>query len=181
MTVHTLRAVALRALAVGDLGEGHARRDDRRVVMPARTIGHCAAAGCDDARLDYNVESSELRDDPRSPWPTSTLVLLTSPAHVGATLDVTRLRCNGSDENGHVGAMEIAEVRTERDADGHRPCETALLAIGFEGGERMALSGGLGLGRRGGPQCRARRRRPPRGSRICRPPSRAAPSRWAVV
>ena len=48
--------------------------------------------------------------------------------------------------------MGIAEVRIERDADGRRrPCEMALLAIGFEGGERMALLGGLGLGRRGGP------------------------------
>jgi glutamate synthase (NADPH/NADH) small chain len=52
--------------------------------------------------------------------------------------------------------MEIAEVKVERDAQGRRyitpvgdtieiPCELALLAIGFEGVEHMALLGGLGL------------------------------------
>lgn len=52
--------------------------------------------------------------------------------------------------------MVIAEVKVERDADGRRqitpvgaeielPCELALLAIGFEGVEHMALLDELGL------------------------------------
>ena len=59
------------------------------------------------------------------------------------------------DERGNLRAMEIAEVRVERDADGRRritpvgesleiPCELALLAIGFDGVEHMPLLDGLG-------------------------------------
>ena len=66
------------------------------------------------------------------------------------------------DDDGNLRAMEIAEVKVERDADGRRvitpvgealeiPCDLALLAIGFEGVEHMALLDGLGitLSRRG--------------------------------
>lgn len=60
------------------------------------------------------------------------------------------------DGRGNLRAMEIAEVKVERDADGRRhvvpvgdsleiPCELALLAIGFEGVEQMALLDELGL------------------------------------
>jgi glutamate synthase (NADPH/NADH) small chain len=60
------------------------------------------------------------------------------------------------DDTGHLRAMEIAEVRVTRDADGRRqitpvgepleiPCDLALLAIGFEGVEHMALLDELGL------------------------------------
>jgi glutamate synthase (NADPH/NADH) small chain len=65
------------------------------------------------------------------------------------------------DDKGRVCAMEIAEVKVER-LDGRRiitpvgdafqiPCELALLAIGFEGVEHMALLDDLGitLSRRG--------------------------------
>jgi glutamate synthase (NADPH/NADH) small chain len=60
------------------------------------------------------------------------------------------------DDRGYLRAIEIAEVKVERDADGHRhispvgealeiPCELALLAIGFDGVEHMPLLDGLGL------------------------------------
>jgi glutamate synthase (NADPH/NADH) small chain len=70
------------------------------------------------------------------------------------------------DEHGNVRAVEIAEVKVERDADGRRhitpvgeslhiPCELALLAIGFDGVEHMPLLDGLGLSlnRRGALPC----------------------------
>jgi glutamate synthase (NADPH/NADH) small chain len=70
------------------------------------------------------------------------------------------------DENGHVRAVQIAEVKVERDADGRRhitpvgepleiPCDLALLAIGFEGVEHMPLLDelGLSLNRRGTLPC----------------------------
>ena len=109
-------------------------------------------------QLDYNPEPPEQRDDIRSPWPTWPLVLRTSPAHAegGARrYEVAVQRFVGDDE-GNLRSMEIAEVRVERDAEGRRritpvgdaieiPCELALLAIGFEGVEHMALLDGLGL------------------------------------
>ena len=60
------------------------------------------------------------------------------------------------DGKGNLRAMEIAEVKVERDGDGRRhivpvgdtleiPCDLALLAIGFEGVEHMALLDALGL------------------------------------
>ena len=65
-----------------------------------------------------------------------------------------------------VRALEIAEVKDERDEAGRRrispvgdslqiPCELALLAIGFEGVEKMALLDGLGieLNKRGAVPC----------------------------
>ena len=80
-----------------------------------------------------------------------------------------RWRCSGSSatSNGNLRAMEIAEVKVERDADGRRriitpvgesleiPCELALLAIGFDGVEHMPLLDGLGLtlNRRGALPC----------------------------
>ena len=70
------------------------------------------------------------------------------------------------DEEGNLRAMEIAEVRVTRDADGRRhitpvgeslevPCDLALLAIGFEGVEHMPLLDALGLklNRRGALPC----------------------------
>jgi glutamate synthase (NADPH/NADH) small chain len=79
-------------------------------------------------QLDYNPEPPEYRDESR---------------FLG-------------DDGGHVRAMEIAEVEVQRDADGRRritpvgasleiPCELALLAIGFDGVEHMALLDSLGL------------------------------------
>jgi glutamate synthase (NADPH) small chain len=109
-------------------------------------------------QLDYNPEPPEQRDSGRSPWPTWPLVLRTSPAHAEGGLrryEVAVQRFIGDDE-GNLTAMEIAEVRVTRDADGRRsiapvgtplevPCDLALLAIGFEGVEHMALLDGLGL------------------------------------
>ena len=109
-------------------------------------------------QLDYNAEPPEQRDDTRSPWPTWPLVLRTSPAHAegGARrYEVAVQRFVGDDE-GRLKSMVIAEVKVERDAEGRRqitpvgaeielPCELALLAIGFEGVEHMALLDELGL------------------------------------
>lgn len=109
-------------------------------------------------QLDYNPEPPGVRDESLSPWPTWPLVLRTSPAHAegGARhFEVAVQRFIG-DDTGHLRAMEIAEVRVTRDAEGRRqitpvgesleiPCDLALLAIGFEGVEHMALLDGLGL------------------------------------
>ena len=121
-------------------------------------------------QLDYNPEPPEYRDESRSPWPMWPLVLHTrlSPAHAegGARhYEVAVQRFRG-DEHGHLRAMEIAEVQVVRDTDGRRqitpvgdpleiPCDLALLAIGFEGVEHMALLGGLDLklNRRGALPC----------------------------
>jgi glutamate synthase (NADPH/NADH) small chain len=111
-------------------------------------------------QLDYNPEPPESRDDSRSPWPTWPLVLRTrlSPAHAEGghrRYEVAVQRFVG-DDHGHLRAMEIAEVKVERDANGRRritpvgdsleiPCDLALLAIGFDGVEHMPLLDGLGL------------------------------------
>jgi glutamate synthase (NADPH) small chain len=111
-------------------------------------------------QLDYNPEPPEVRDESRSPWPTWPLVLRTrlSPAHAEGgdrRYQVAVQRFLGDDQ-GNVRAMEIAEVKVERDAQGRRqitpvgdtleiPCDLALLAIGFDGVEHMALLDGLGL------------------------------------
>ncbi|OFJ50837.1 glutamate synthase subunit beta [Mycolicibacterium grossiae] len=111
-------------------------------------------------QLDYNPEPPEIRDDSRTPWPTWPLVLRTrlSPAHAegGARRYEVAVQRFLGDEQGHVRALEVAEVKVERDASGRRqitpvgesfevPCDLALLAIGFEGVDHMALLDGLGL------------------------------------
>ncbi|GAS93363.1 glutamate synthase NADH/NADPH small subunit [Mycolicibacterium canariasense] len=109
-------------------------------------------------QLDYNPAPPELRDESLSPWPTWPLVLRTSPAHAegGARRFEVAVQRFVDDGRGNVCAMEIAEVKVERDASGRRvitpvgepleiPCDLALLAIGFEGVEHMALLGGLDL------------------------------------
>jgi glutamate synthase (NADPH/NADH) small chain len=100
-------------------------------------------------------------------WP---IVLRTrlSPAHAegGARRYEVAVQRFLGDEHGHVRAMEIAEVKVERDAEGRRhitpvgeslqiPCELALLAIGFDGVEYMPMLGSLGLklNRRGALPC----------------------------
>jgi glutamate synthase (NADPH/NADH) small chain len=121
-------------------------------------------------QLDYNPEPPQYRDESRSPWPMWPIVLRTrlSPAHAegGARRYEVAVQRFLGDENGHLRAIEIAEVRVERDADGSRqvtpvggsleiPCELALLAIGFDGVEHMPLLDGLGLAlnRRGALPC----------------------------
>ncbi|MET4432116.1 glutamate synthase subunit beta [Mycolicibacterium sp. 624] len=109
-------------------------------------------------QLDYNAEPPEQRDDTLSPWPTWPMVLRMSPAHAegGARRYEVAVQRFIGDASGNVAAMEIAEVRVERDADGRRsitpvgdpmeiPCDLALLAIGFEGVEHMRLLDDLGL------------------------------------
>jgi glutamate synthase (NADPH/NADH) small chain len=121
-------------------------------------------------QLDYNPEPPESRDESRSPWPMWPVVLRTrlSPAHAEGgdrRYEVAVQRFLG-DEQGNLRAIEIAEVKVERDADGRRvitpvgdslelPCELALLAIGFDGVEHMPLLDGLGLdlNRRGALPC----------------------------
>ncbi|WP_018600113.1 glutamate synthase subunit beta [Mycobacterium sp. 155] len=119
-------------------------------------------------QLDYNPEPPEMRDISLSPWPTWPLVLRTSPAHAegGARHFEVAVQRFVGDEEGHLRALEIAEVRVTRDAEGRRqitpvgesleiPCDLALLAIGFEGVEHMALLDdvGLRLNRRGALSC----------------------------
>jgi glutamate synthase (NADPH) small chain len=109
-------------------------------------------------QLDYNPEPPGYRDETRTPWPTWPLVLRTSPAHAegGARRYEVAVQRFVGDGDGHVRAVEIAEVRVTRDAEGRRhitpvgetleiPCDLALLAIGFDGVEHMALLDGLGL------------------------------------
>jgi glutamate synthase (NADPH/NADH) small chain len=109
-------------------------------------------------QLDYNPEPPEHRDEARSPWPMWPLVLRTSPAHAegGARRYEVAVQRFVGDDDGHVRAIEIAEVRVTRDAKGRRritpvsdtleiPCDLALLAIGFDGVEHMALLDDLGL------------------------------------
>jgi glutamate synthase (NADPH/NADH) small chain len=95
-------------------------------------------------------------------------MLRMSPAHAEGGMrryEVAVQRFCG-DEQGNLRAIEVAEVRVTRDADGRRnitpvgeplkiPCDMALLAIGFEGVEHMALLDGLELklNRRGALPC----------------------------
>jgi len=121
-------------------------------------------------QLDYNPEPPEYRDESRSPWPMWPILLRTrlSPAHAegGARRYEVAVQRFLGDGHGHLTALEIAEVRVERDAKGRRyitpvgdslevPCELALLAIGFDGVEHMALLDELGLtlNRRGALPC----------------------------
>ncbi|HEX2213786.1 MAG TPA: FAD-dependent oxidoreductase, partial [Mycobacterium sp.] len=99
--------------------------------------------------------------DSRSPWPTWPIVLRTrlSPAHAEGgdrRYEVAVQRFVG-DGHGRVRAVEIAEVKVERDEHGRRrvtpvgdpleiPCDLALLAIGFEGVEQMPLLDELDIG-----------------------------------
>ena len=109
-------------------------------------------------QLDYNPQPPEL---PRRRH------LAVADLAVGAA-DLARacrgrcpaLRGRGAallgDSEGRLRALEIAEVRAVRDPDGRRiitpvgasmeiPCDLALLAIGFEGAERMTLLDELGI------------------------------------
>src|SRR4029079_13527632 len=105
-------------------------------------------------QLDYNPEPPEYRDESRSPWPMWPIVLRTrlSPAHAegGARRYEVAVQRVLGDERGHLRAIEIAELKVERDADGRRhitpvggsleiPCELALLAIGFHGVETLTM------------------------------------------
>ena len=119
-------------------------------------------------QLDYNPEPPGARDESLSPWPTWPLVLRMSPAHAegGARRYEVAVQRFLGDDDGNLTAIEIAEVRVTRDTQGRRtitpvgdslrlPCDLALLAIGFEGVEHMALLDDLNLelNRRGALPC----------------------------
>jgi glutamate synthase (NADPH/NADH) small chain len=148
-------------------GPSHISAKDRHVVIVgggdtgADCLGTAHRQGAKSVtQLDYNPEPPEYRDESRSPWPTWPVVLRTrlSPAHAegGARRYQVAVQRFLGDKQGRVRAMEIAEVKVERDAKGRRritpvgesleiPCDMALLAIGFEGVEHMPLLDGLGL------------------------------------
>ncbi|MEU6129138.1 glutamate synthase subunit beta [Saccharopolyspora sp. NPDC047091] len=116
-------------------------------------------------QLDQYPQPPTRRDDDLSPWPTWPYVLRTYPAHeeAGERKFAVAVEAFVGDDEGHVRAVRLREVRVERDADGRRqvvpvsaeaeevPCDLALFAIGFEGVEHMPLLDGLGieLSRRG--------------------------------
>jgi glutamate synthase (NADPH) small chain len=110
-------------------------------------------------QLDQYPEPPRARDDERSPWPTWPVILRTYPAHEEAgerRFGLAVQRFVGDDE-GRVKAVELREVRVQRDESGRRevvptsdevielPADLVLLAIGFEGVEHLPLLPGLGL------------------------------------
>jgi glutamate synthase (NADPH) small chain len=110
-------------------------------------------------QLDRYPQPPTERDDDLSPWPVWPYILRTYPAHeeTGERRFAVAVDSFVGDEDGKVRAVRLREVRVERDADGRRrvvpvseeteelPCDLALLAIGFEGVEHMALLDGLGI------------------------------------
>ncbi len=110
-------------------------------------------------QLDRYPEPPHVRDDDLSPWPTWPYVLRTYAAHEegGKRLFAVAVEEFVGDERGHVRTIRLREVEVTRDTDGRRrvvprtehvrelPCDLALLAIGFEGVEHMALLDGLGI------------------------------------
>ncbi len=111
-------------------------------------------------QLDQYPRPPETRDDARSPWPTWPVVLRTYPAHEesGTRRFAVAVERFVGDSEGHVRSVELRQVRVERDpSTGLRtvtpvsdevetiPADMVLLAIGFEGVERMPLLDGLGL------------------------------------
>ena len=107
----------------------------------------------------YPIPPSE-RDDERSPWPTWPYILRTYPAHeeAGERRFAVAVKRFIGDENGHVRAVEVQQVRVSKDPETGRrevvplsdeieelPADMVLLAIGFEGVEEMALLDGLGI------------------------------------
>ena len=109
-------------------------------------------------QLDIYPEPPGERDDERSPWPSWPVLLRSYPAHAegGSRRFSVAVQEFLGDDQGHVRAMLLGEVRVSRDAEGRRvttpvgepvelPCDLALLAIGFAGVQPMALLDELGL------------------------------------
>ncbi|MBB5155781.1 glutamate synthase subunit beta [Saccharopolyspora phatthalungensis] len=110
-------------------------------------------------QLDNYPQPPTTRDDDRSPWPTWPYILRTYPAHeeAGKRKFAVAIESFVGDDEGNVRAVRLREVRVQRDAEGSRqivpvsdevqelPCDLALLAIGFDGVEHMALLDGLGI------------------------------------
>lgn len=110
-------------------------------------------------QLDQYPQPPDRRDDDRSPWPTWPWVLHTYPVHqeFGQRLFAVSTEEFIGDERGRLKSLRLREVRVWRDEAGTRrvtpvtedpeelPCQLALLAIGFDGVERMPLLDDLGL------------------------------------
>lgn len=110
-------------------------------------------------QLDQYPKPPNTRDDERSPWPSWPVVVRNYPAHEEGgerKYEVAVERFVGDDE-GHIREIELRRVRVQRDEQGVRrvvpvsddverfPCDLVLLAIGFEGVERMPLLDELGI------------------------------------
>jgi glutamate synthase (NADPH/NADH) small chain len=121
-------------------------------------------------QLDQYPQPPSQRDDERSPWPVWPWILRTYPAHEegGERRFAVAVERFVGDDEGRVRAIELREVRVEKDAETGRrqvvpmservevlPADLVLLAIGFEGVEEMPLLDGLGvpLTRRGTIAC----------------------------
>ena len=110
-------------------------------------------------QLDNYPQPPTERDDERSPWPTWPYILRTYPAHeeAGERKFAVAIESFAGDEDGNVRAVRLRHVEVRHDENGRRqvvpvsdeveelPCDLALLAIGFEGVERMPLLDGLGI------------------------------------
>jgi glutamate synthase (NADPH/NADH) small chain len=110
-------------------------------------------------QLDQYPQPPTERDPDLSPWPVWPYILRTYPAHeeAGERKFAVAVEEFVGDENGNVRAARLREVKVERDEQGRRqvvpvsdqaeelPCDLALLAIGFEGVEHMALLDGFGI------------------------------------
>ncbi|GAA2355344.1 glutamate synthase subunit beta [Saccharopolyspora halophila] len=110
-------------------------------------------------QLDNYPQPPTERDDDLSPWPVWPYILRTYPAHeeAGERKFAVAIESFVGDEQGDVRAVRLRHVEVRRDENGRRqvvpvddeveelPCDLALLAIGFEGVERMSLLDGLGI------------------------------------
>jgi glutamate synthase (NADPH/NADH) small chain len=111
-------------------------------------------------QLDQYPQPPTTRDDERSPWPTWPYVLRTYPVHqeTGERVFAVAVKRFVGDEDGRVRALELQHVRVTKDPEtGWRevvpvsdevevlPADLVLLAIGFEGVERMRLLDDLDL------------------------------------
>ncbi|GAA3864223.1 glutamate synthase subunit beta [Saccharothrix violaceirubra] len=110
-------------------------------------------------QLDQYPQPPSRRDDTRSPWPVWPWILRTYAAHEegGERRFAVAVEEFVGDPDGHVRQIRLRKVRVEKDASGRRtvvptseeaellPADLVLLAIGFEGVERMPLLDGLGI------------------------------------
>ncbi|TDC89651.1 glutamate synthase subunit beta [Saccharopolyspora aridisoli] len=110
-------------------------------------------------QLDNYPQPPTERDDELSPWPVWPYVLRTYPVHeeAGERKFAVAIESFAGDGEGRVRAVRLRHVEVSRDENGRRqvvpvsdeveelPCDLALLAIGFEGVERMPLLDGLGI------------------------------------
>jgi glutamate synthase (NADPH/NADH) small chain len=112
-------------------------------------------------QLDIYPRPPDERDDDRSPWPVWPWILRTYPAHeeAGERRFAVAVERFIGDEKGNVIAVELRHVTVHKDpvtglrelvplSDGVelQPADLVLLAIGFDGVEKMPLLDDLGLG-----------------------------------